>query len=149
MTRALAALALVIVFAPSASALDARSFPRASAPHGPTLGAALAAIIPGSIHIRHEGGAVIIEAASFAGVNLTSVQAAVDAAPADTPAERAKNAVDTTQGLPACLVEAMARALVPTLNQTRTDPLTPKAAITADAVRTSLKAQIDALGCGS
>lgn len=147
MRRVLASLALVTLLASPATALEARSFPRATAPYPPSLGTALAGVVPGSFHISYNG-AVVIEAADWTGVNLATVQSAVDAAVEDSAPERAKAAVDGTQGLPACLVEAMARALVPVLNQARTTPTTSFAAITADSVRTSLKAQVEALGCG-
>lgn len=147
MRRVLVALTLVTLTATTAMALEARTFPRATAPHIPSID--FVALGLPAAHVRWTGGQVIVEAASWTGVNLTAVQAAIDAAPADTRAERSKAAVDGTQGLAACLVEAMARALVPTLNQTRTDPLTIKAAITAAQVRTALKTQIDTLGCGN
>lgn len=148
MIRPAGVLIAALLVATPALALESRSFPRATAPHAPTLGTALAPLIAGSVHIRHQSGQVFIEASSWTGVNLASVQAAVDAAQADTPPARAKAALDATQGRAACLIEAMARALVPVLNQARQTPSTTFAAITAAAVRASLKTEIDALGCG-
>lgn len=142
------ALAGLLLAAAPAAALEARAFSRATEPHAASLGAALAGVVPGSVHVSYTAPLVTIWAASWAGVSLPAVQAAVDAAPADTPTVRAKHDVDGTHGLAACLVEAFARALLPVLNDARTTPTTVRAAITADQVRTSLKAQIDALGCG-
>lgn len=143
-------VALVLACAPPAAAqvtLDVRTFSRATAPHAPSLSAALTMFSSPPI-ISYGNGAVFIGTPSWSGINLVSVQAAVDAAPADTPMVRAKDAMGRTDGLAACLVEAFARALLPVLNDARQTPTTVRAAITADQVRTSLKAQIDALGCG-
>lgn len=149
MTRALASLALVVLLTSAAFALEVRSFPRATAPYAPSLGTALAGIIPGSFHLSYNGSAVVIEATDWTGVDLNAVQAQVDAAPADAASLHTKAAVDNTQGLAACLVEAMTRALLPVLNDARQNPTTVRSAITADQARTNLKAQIDVLGCGS
>ena len=141
------ALVLMIVATP-AIALEARSFPRATVPYAPTLAINLAGLVAGSLHIRHQTGQVIIEAASWQGVNLSAVQAQVDAALADSAAMHAKYAVDGVQGLAPCLIEAMTRALLPVLNDARQNPLLIRSVITEDQARSNLKAQIDTLGCG-
>lgn len=141
---------LAVLLPTSVPALEARSFTRTGAlPHAPTLGASLAPYLNNqSAHIQGVPGGVVIEVGSWVGINLTAVQAEVTNAPADSAPVRAKAAMDTTQGITACFTEAMVRALVPTLNQTRIDPLAIKTSITADQVRTAIKTQIDTLQCG-
>lgn len=79
-------------------ALHVLAFARATEPHLPTLAAALAPILSaanaGSFHLRYAGGVVLIEQASFTGVNQTSVSNAVAAAPVRTVQLDAKQRVD-------------------------------------------------------
>lgn len=69
-------------------AMQVQRFSRVTMPHGPTLAASLASLLAvanaGSFHLRYEGGQVVIEQASFAGVDLTAVGNAVASAPAWT-----------------------------------------------------------------
>lgn len=80
-------------------ALAIRSVARATQPHLPTLAGTLAPLLAaanaGAFCLRYQGGQVVIEQASFAGVNLTSVDAAVAAAPTHTDKLDAKTEADS------------------------------------------------------
>lgn len=79
-------------------AMQSRAFTRASQPHLPTLQASLtpllAAANAGGFHLRYENGRVVIEQASFTGVNLASVQTEITNAPAWTDRLDAKDEAD-------------------------------------------------------
>lgn len=76
--------------------LEARSFPRATAPYLPTLGDAIRSLFQPAegFYLRWTGAAVIVECGNWTGVSNADVQAQVDAAPLDTPAVRAKADAD-------------------------------------------------------
>jgi hypothetical protein len=153
MKQLLTALAFLLVAAPAA-ALEVQTFTRtATAPHVPTLAVAISpSLVPGSVHVNVvPNGAnyiVVIGATSWAGVTLSAVQAAVDAAPADTAAVRAKaekaSASDTNQ----CVRRAIAEVLLDEVNVIRANiaaaSLTPR---TLTQMNTAIDNKIDALGC--
>ena len=111
-------------------ALSVLSVPRASAPHLPSLSEALAPILAaanaGSFFVRYQGGNVIIEQASFSGVNLAAVDAAVAAAPEPTAALQAQFDVDAMP----VWARAMALAIIDQLNVLRQNPAAVLPAIT-------------------
>lgn len=76
-----------------------RAVPRATEPHLPSLVTALAPLLAaanaGAFEVRWSAGIVRIEQASFAGVDVVAVDAAVLAAPPATAQATAKSEVDS------------------------------------------------------
>lgn len=153
MRRGLIALAFVLLVASPASALEERLFTRSgTVPHAPSLAAALVGTIPGTLLIQARasdtGIVVSILANSWTGVNLTTVQAAVDAAPADTPALRAKTEKDKVRDLYLCVLRAIVLMTFDEVNTIRANiaasSLAPR---TLSQLDTALDAKIDGLGC--
>lgn len=120
-------------------------FPRVTAPHLPSLAVSitteLAKANAGSFHLRYASGEVIVEQASWVGVTLATIQAAVDAAPADTAQLQAKDAVDA---LPRYL-QAIVLVLVDEINRLRQNPTTVYPIITAAQAWSAVKAKVDTL----
>ncbi len=79
-------------------AMAARVVPRGTAPHLPTLASTLTPLLAvanaGGFTLRYDTGKVVIEQASFSGVDTVAVDAAVAAAPAATPQLDAQAWVD-------------------------------------------------------
>lgn len=125
--------------------LALRSVARATPPHLPTLAATLAPLLAvansGAFHLSYQAGALLIEQASFSGVNTTAVDAAVGAAPAHTDALAAKAEIDNW---PKPLL-ALTRLITIELNRLRTQPSTTFAAFTQAQVITAIKAEVDNL----
>jgi len=122
-----------------------RSVNRATAPHLPTLAATLAPLLTvanaGSFHLRWTGSAVQIEQASFTGVNTTSVDNAVAAAPVYTDALAAKSEIDNWPKP----VLALVRLITIELNRLRQNPTTTFAAFTQAQVIAAIKTEVDNL----
>lgn len=118
---------------------------RATAPHLPTLAASLAPLLAlanaGAAHLRYQNGAVIIEQGSFVGVDVPAVQAAVAAAPVDSPRLNAKAEIDQ---LPVYF-RATLLLLLDQVNTLRTTPLAVLPAITEAQMWTAIKAKVDTL----
>lgn len=147
------AIVVLAALALPAHALEAQMFTRSStAPHVPSLVTALNGVVAGSLHVNvTPNGAnftVTIGAGSWSGVNLSAVQAAVDAAPADTPATRAKAEKTDLTGR-SCVRRAIAEVLLDEINVIRANiaalTLAPR---TVAQMNTAIDAKIDALGCG-
>lgn len=126
-------------------ALQILAIARATEPHLPTLAASLAPILSaanaGSFHLRYSGGYVLIEQASFTGVNQTNVSNAVAAAATRTAALDAKDDVDNWPKP----LRALVRLIVTELNRLRQNPSTTFAAFTETQVLNAIKAEIDSL----
>lgn len=124
-------------------ALAIRAVVRATAPNLPALAATLAPLLAaanaGSFHLGYQAGQVLIEQASFTGVNTASVDAAVAAATADTDYLRAKDDIDQW-GKP---LQALVRLIVVELNRLRQNPSTTFAAYTPAQVIAAIKAEVD------
>lgn len=141
------AAALLLLLASHADAAE-QKFPRATAPHMGTLQAALASLFTLPFYLNYDGDGVVITTASFAGVNLSSVQTAVAAAPADTTSVAAKFNKATVVGLTPCTLRAIAEVLLDEVNVIRANiaaaSLTPR---TLTQMNTAIDNKIDALGC--
>lgn len=116
---------------------------RATQPHLPTLADTLAPLLAvanaGGFHLRYQAGQVVIEQASFAGVNLTSVDAAVTAAPEHSDALDAQTEADAIPLL-------MRAALLTMLDLVNVERARHSAAtVTQSAYVTAVKAKVDAL----
>ena len=74
--------------------LTERTFARATCPNIPAVGLALRPLVVGSVHVAWAEGQVRIGIASWDGVNLEAVQAAIDAVPEDTAELRIRDAID-------------------------------------------------------
>lgn len=126
-------------------ALAVLAITRATEPHLPTLAGTLAPLLSvansGSFHLRYAGGQVLIEQASFSGVNQTSVQNAVAAAPTRTAALDAKVDIDHW---PKPLL-AFAELMRVEINRLRTQPSTTFTAYTRAQVLNAIKAEVDNL----
>lgn len=126
-------------------ALQAMVVARVTQPHIPSLAGALAPLLAvanaGSFLLRWTGSSVVIEQNSFAGVNTTSVQNAVAAAPAHTDALAAKDDVDNWPKP----LRALVRLIVLELNRLRQNPTTAFAAFTEAQVLMAIKNEIDGL----
>lgn len=126
-----------------------RRIARSTQPHLPTLAATLAPLLApanaGAFHLRYEaklsGSEVVIEQESFSGVNLTSVDNAVAAAPAHSSALDDKLTIDD---LPKWH-KAIVLCIIDQLNVVRQSPSTTFAAITTTAAWNAIKAKYDTL----
>lgn len=107
-----------------------QSIARATEPHLPSLVATLTPLLAvasaGSFTVRYQGGNVVIEQASFTGVNMTSVTNAVVAAPVTSPQLDAQDAIDNMP----ILQKAIVLALIDQLNVIRAALPSPLGAIT-------------------
>lgn len=126
-------------------ALAIRAVARATPPHLPTLAVSLAPLLAvansGAFHLRYQGGQVLIEQASFSGVNTTAVDAAVVGAPEPSVSLDAKSDIDNW---PKPLL-ALVRLIVIELNRLRQNPTTTFAAFTQAQVIAAIKTEIDNL----
>jgi hypothetical protein len=119
--------------------LSSKRFSRASAPHGPSLGAALQPLFPNmGVNVSYDVD-VVISVADWTGVDLNSVQSAVNSAPDDSSRMRTKDAADS---IPDVLKAAML-VLLDAINIERAQHSRP--AITAAQFINQVKAKIDTL----
>jgi hypothetical protein len=121
------------------------SIARATEPHLPSLAVTLAPLLnvagAGSFWLCYQNGLVLIEQASFTGVNQTSVVTAVAAAPVRTAVLDDK---DTIDAMPLWLKAAFLVAL-DQINILRTQPTTVFTAVTAAQFMTAVKNKRDTL----
>jgi hypothetical protein len=126
-------------------AMQSRSFPRSTAPDMTVLANSLRPLLTvadaGSFHLRTEPDAVIVEQASFSGVDLAAVQTAVNAAPVATPQSQAKANIDQWP----VELKALFLLLVDEINRLRTDPSRTFPAITYQQAWNAVKAKADTL----
>lgn len=126
-------------------AMQKQTVARATAPDLASLAATLTPLLAvaaaGSFQLRYENGQVVIEQASFSGVNMASVNAAVAAAPASTPQLDAQAAIDA---LP-ILEKAIVLAIIDQLNVIRAALATPLPAITPAQAISAVRAKAGTL----
>lgn len=124
-------------------ALVIRSVSRATQPHLPSLAATLAPLLAvanaGSFHLSYQSARVLIEQGSFAGCDLTAIDAAVAAAPVQSDLLDVKAAVDA---LPT-IQKAILLSIIDAINVERAQH--GRAAITPAMALASIKAKADSL----
>ena len=126
-------------------AMQTRQVTRATAPDlhalNVTLQPLLAVANAGVFYLRYGDGVVVIEQASFTGVDMAAVSAAVAAAPVATPYTQAKADVDT---LP-LVQKAIVLLLLDQINQLRQNPTTVLPAITEQQMWNAIRNRVDSL----
>lgn len=119
--------------------MTSRTFARATPAHVGSLADAIRGLIPGSFHIIEVSGAVVIETASWDGVDTEAVQLQVTAAPDDTDTVRAKYEADAIP----VLLKAALLSLLDGLNMERARH--GVAAITPAQFVAAIRAKVDSL----